>query len=60
MRVNNKARIYPFNDFNNYNREDLEHSGYYFVTGRNIYGEEESYYFKPFFHETARHGILVF
>jgi hypothetical protein len=39
---------------------DLEHSGYYSVTNRDIYGKEKYYYFKPFFHETARHGILVF
>ncbi len=38
----------------------MEHSGYYFVNNRDINGKEESYYFKPFFHETARHGILVF
>jgi len=60
MKGNNETRVYRFNDHKNYDSWDLEHSGYYFVTGRDIYGKEESYYFKPFFHETARHGILVF
>ena len=39
---------------------DLEHSGYYFVSGRDLQGEKQYYYFRPFFHETARHAILVF
>ena len=55
-----KRRVFRCNDPDSYDRWDLEHSGYYFVTNRNIHGEEEAYYFKPFFHETARHGILVF
>ncbi|MFZ5954851.1 MAG: hypothetical protein ACOYT4_00330 [Nanoarchaeota archaeon] len=56
-----KPRVYRFDDaIKKALKWDLEHSGYYFVESKNIQGNHESYYFKPFFHETARHGILVF
>ena len=53
-------RIFRFSETDSSLQSELENSGYYFVANRNVYGKEESYYFKPFFHETARHGILVF
>ena len=41
-------------------RWELEHSGYYLAPGRDINGKKQFYYFKPVFHESARHGILVY
>ena len=38
----------------------MEHSGYYTATGRDLNGEMCSYLFRPFFHESARHKILVY
>ena len=49
-----------FDGLKSFQKWDLEHSGYYFTINRDIYGVETAYYFKPFFHETARHGILVY
>lgn len=61
MRVpKNSSRVYRFDDHESYDRWDLEHSGYHYVNWMDFKGEKQSYYFRPFFHETARHGILVF
>lgn len=38
----------------------FQKKGYYKYTGRNITGEKTYYLFKPFFRESARHGILVY
>ena len=55
-----QPRVFLWEDTNSSDRWDLEHSGYSYVTKKDLYGKEKSYYFKPYFHESARHGILVF
>lgn len=60
MVVKIKPRVIRWEEVDSVREWDLEHSGYYFVEGRNLRGEKQCYYFKPFFRETARHGILVF
>ena len=53
-------RVYLVEDLKMFEITDLKNNGYYFYSGRNIYGEKTNYLFKPFFRESARHGILVY
>jgi hypothetical protein len=53
-------RIFRWNELNSAKKWDLEHSGYYVAFGRDLKGEMQNYLFKPFFHESARHKILVY
>jgi len=55
-----EQRVFRWKDVDSSKKWDLEHSGYYYISKKGLDGKEQSYYFKPFFHESARHGILVF
>ena len=54
-----EQRVFRLKD--NYSkRDDLLNNGYQEVFTRGINGQGEIYLFKPFFHESPRHAILVF
>jgi hypothetical protein len=55
-----RKRVYRSDETEGFSHWEFEDGGYHFVTNRDLFGNERDYQFKPFFHETARHGILVF
>src|SRR3989338_6011748 len=55
-----KRRIYKCKGLDSNLRRKLENEGYELIWGRNLEGKMEYYYFRPYFHESARHAILVY
>jgi hypothetical protein len=56
-----EQRVYRTDYVNSHMSEyDLEDKGYQKVLVRDLKGQQQFYFFKPFFHESPRHAISVF
>ncbi len=54
-----RKRIYKSKGLDPGIKIKLENEGFELIFGRNLEGRQEGYFFKPFFHESARHAIVI-
>lgn len=55
-----EQRVIRADELRHYAEYDLKDLGYQEVWVRDLKGQQQRYFFKPFFHESARHAITVF